>query len=137
MEAAATTGGTKAGLMEAMKLLAEDRYEEAAGKYKALLTGPAAADARDGFRRCVERLFEKADEQIRQERLTSPAGNCATDTLARIRRLDPGNAGIAERLQKIARLYGTFAEKAQQAGRLDDARNYRKKAAEISEAVNQ
>jgi len=72
----------------------------------------------------IVQLLEMARRQQADDRLTSPPGDNAVETLHEILRRDPKNGEAQANLREIARTYGRWAKIAAAKGARDRARRY-------------
>lgn len=76
----------------------------------------------------VSELLATAEQQIRKNRLTSPAGDNALETLASIDKLDPANADARTMRATVAGKYKRWARSALSKGQAKKAKGYLRKA---------
>ena len=73
-------------------------------------------------------LLARADADIANQRLTSPAGNNAVERLGEVLELDPDNAEVEARYKRIVDEYVSLAHGAAEAGEMTRAEGYLDKA---------
>jgi hypothetical protein len=72
----------------------------------------------------IRALAQRADRQLEQKRLTTPAGDNALDTVREIEGLVPGHEAAARLRSQIAETYVRWARQAEARRQVDDARRF-------------
>ncbi|MGB6355287.1 MAG: TonB family protein [Steroidobacteraceae bacterium] len=104
------------------------------------VAAPANIDAARGLLAAARRqadtdaraqLLKNAVERLQQDRLIEPADDSAKYYLLTLRRLDPGNAGLASAMQDLGARLVVKAQRAMSLGQYDAARSWLGEAAAI------